>query len=75
MKDRHLPISEVLIEFRPQGKYVRVAAIDPVSGTEVTMVGDARQGEEILKRIAARKLLYVMAKQRAEKKKKKKKRR
>ncbi len=75
MKDKPTRLNEVLIEFRPQGKYVRVAAIDPVSGTEVTMVGDAHQSEEALKRIAARKLLYVMEKQRAEKKNKKKKRR
>lgn len=75
MKKKTIPLNEVLIEFRPQGKYVRVAAIDPISGTEVTMVGDARQNEEVLKKIAVRKLFYVMEKQRAEKKKKKKKRR
>ncbi len=75
MKDKPITLNEVLIEFRPRGKYVRVAAIDPVSGTEVTMVGDARQSEEVLKRNAARKLLYVMEKQLAEKKKKKNKRR
>ncbi len=79
MKDKPISLNEVLIEFRPRGKYVRVAAIDPVSGTEVTMVGDSRQSEEVLKRTAARKLLYVMEKQLmekqlAEKKKKKKKR-
>ncbi len=75
MKDKPITLNEVLIEFRPLGKYVRVAAIDPISGTEVTMVGDARQSEEVLKRNAARKLLYVMKKQLAEKKKKKIKRR
>jgi hypothetical protein len=75
MKKKPTILNEVLFEFRPQGHYVQVAAIDPISGTEVSMVGDARQNEEVLKRIAARKLLYVMEKQRAEKKKKKKKRR
>ncbi|MCP5367388.1 MAG: hypothetical protein H6907_13815 [Hyphomicrobiales bacterium] len=55
-------LREVLYEFRPSGAYVRVAAIDPHSNTEVTVVGDPRQGEAVLKRIALRKLIYVLAK-------------
>ncbi len=64
-KDIHLP--EVLFEFRPVGRYVRVAAIDPITGIEVTMVGDITYGEEILKRIAIRKLKYVIAKRQKQK--------
>ncbi len=59
-KDVHLP--EVLFEFRSVGRFVRVAAIDPITGIEVTMVGDVTYGEEMLKRIATRKLKYVIAK-------------
>jgi hypothetical protein len=61
---------EVLFEMRRAGKNgVRVAAMDPVTHTEVTMIGDIRYGEELLKRMAARKLLYVLNKKRAEKSK------
>ena len=64
-KDVHL--QEVLFEFRPVGRFVRVAAIDPITGIEVTMVGDATYGEEMLKRIAVRKLKYVIAKRQRQK--------
>ena len=54
---------EVLFEFYPSGgRAIRVVAIDPASGTEVVMVGDNRVGEAMLKRTAARKLLYVLNK-------------
>ncbi len=63
--NRHM---EVLFEMRRAGKNgVRVAAIDPVSHTEVTMIGDIRYGEEMLKRLAARKLWYVLNKKHNEK--------
>lgn len=53
---------EVLFEFQRIGNQVRVTAIDPVTGTEVTMIADARAGEASIKRLAARKLFYVMRK-------------
>ncbi len=54
---------EVLFEFHPSsGRAVRVVAIDPVTGTEVVMVGDRRMSDEMLKRTAARKLFYVLDK-------------
>ena len=52
---------EVLIEFRRVGKYVKVSAVDPVSLTEVSIVGDPKVGEKRLKRIAVQKLDYVLA--------------
>jgi hypothetical protein len=57
---------EVLFEMTRVGNYVRVCAIDPVTRTEVTMVGDPAQGDETLKRLAMRKLFYVLEKKRAE---------
>lgn len=61
---------EVLFEMRKAGKYgVRVAALDPITRTEVTMIGDVRYGDEMLKRLAARKLWYVINKKRSEKSK------
>ena len=55
-------LREVLFEFRKVGKYTRVSAIDPDSGTEVIMIGDPKQGQEVMKRLATRKLVYVMNK-------------
>ncbi len=58
---------EVLLEFHyTSGRSVRVVAIDPVTGTEVTMVGDKAQGEAVLKRLAAKKLAYVLNKKKKE---------
>lgn len=55
---------EVLFEIQRAGSYVRVAAIDADTGTEVVMAGPAHLGLFSLKRNAARKLAYVLDKQR-----------
>ena len=57
---------EVLIEFIVQGSVVKVTAIDPKSGTEVSIVGPASAPRAVLEGNAARKLLYVLKKQRGE---------
>ena len=57
-------LGEVLIEFHRVGKVVKVSAIDPITGTEVSIVGDPHYGEETLMRTAVRKLRYVIAKRR-----------
>lgn len=54
---------EVLFEFRRIGAYVKVSAIDCLSGLEVSIVGDAKAGEVRLKQTALRKLEYVLTKQ------------
>jgi hypothetical protein len=41
---------------------VQVSAIDPVTRTEVSIVGDRSRSEAALARIAVRKLKYVLAK-------------
>jgi hypothetical protein len=65
MKRRKYPSHEVLIELHyTSGRSVRVVAIDPETGTEVTTVGDSKRGEEELKRVAANKLRYVLNKKR-----------
>ncbi len=51
-----------LIEFIQQGDYVKVSAVDPVSGREVSIVGDPAAGRQALTRVAVRKLEYVLAK-------------
>ncbi|MGF1640341.1 MAG: hypothetical protein ACFCUO_05280 [Rhodospirillales bacterium] len=57
---------EVLFEFHWIGGGVRVSAIDPRTNVEVTIVGAPGVGEEALKRLAARKLAYVLAKKRSD---------
>ena len=57
-------LREVLYEFRSVGRYLRVNAIDPRTGIEVSMIADPRYGETLIKRLAARKLAYVISKRR-----------
>ena len=56
---------EVLLEFHRVGDYVRVSAIDPITNTEVTVVGSPQVTQEDLTRLAVRKLNYVMERDRA----------
>ncbi|MBT3361080.1 MAG: hypothetical protein HN403_15765 [Rhodospirillales bacterium] len=52
----------VYFEFIRVGNVVKVSAIDSRTGTEVSIVGSPKAGQETLKRVAARKLRYVMEK-------------
>lgn len=54
-------MGEVLFEFRRIGNSVKVSAIEPVTNTEISIVGPASAGEHALKMVAIRKLQYVMA--------------
>jgi len=54
----------VIFEFITVGAYVKVTAVDPVTGTEATIVGDPMRGELALRQVALRKLKYIMDKQR-----------
>ena len=62
MKPEEVRLGRVYFEFHQVGDYVRVAAIDPITNTEVHIVGDPSAGDAALKRIAIRKLRYVIAK-------------
>lgn len=44
------------IEMIPMGRYVKVIAVDPVSGLEVSMMGDAKAPQAHLSQLASRKL-------------------
>ena len=55
---------EVLFQFLRVGGSVRVVAIDPITGIEVIMVAPHTGELEGVKRIAARKLAYVISKKR-----------
>jgi hypothetical protein len=52
---------EVLVEFYRVGAYVKVSAVDPVTLTEVSIVGAPEAGEAALTRAVVRKLQYVMS--------------
>ncbi len=49
--------SEVLLEFQRIGRHVKVTAIDPQTGMEVSLVGDAAMPEDHLITLARRKLM------------------
>lgn len=53
---------EVIIEFRPVGNVVRVAAMDSRTLTEVSIQGPVGTPEDILKRNAIKRLEYVLRK-------------
>lgn len=49
-----------LIEFLPMGNAVKVSAIDPMTGIEVSIVGSATASQHDLAALAVRKLRYVL---------------
>lgn len=51
----------LLYEFRRIGASVKVTAIDPTTGREVSIVGPASAGERALADAAAKKLRYVLS--------------
>ncbi len=55
---------EVIIEFYRVGAFVKVSAVDTATLTEVSIVGPPGAGEEVLTRVALRKLDYVLGRRR-----------
>lgn len=53
---------EVLVEFQQIGNAVKVTAVDTKTMVEVSIMGPASAGEELLKRNAVNKLNYVLSK-------------
>ncbi len=51
-----------IVEFQQHGASVKVSVIDPVTMTEVSIVGPRSAGQEELQRAALAKLHYVMKK-------------
>ena len=56
---------EFIIELIPQGKFVKVTAIDVASGREVSIVGASSANQNDLHTLAINKLKYVMNRDRA----------
>jgi len=63
-RQRNVPRNEVWFEMRRVGNIMRVTAIDPRTGTEVISIADPKQSQYVIKRMAARKLTYVLEKNR-----------
>ena len=55
----------MIFEFHITGGSVKVTAVDPGTLTEVSIVGAANAGDELLKRNAVRKFDYVLKKKSA----------
>jgi hypothetical protein len=55
-------LREVLYEMIPNGRFLKVIAVDPVSLVEVSIVASPATPVEILKKNARRKLEYVLQK-------------
>ncbi len=55
---------DIIIEFYQVGAYVKVTAVDTLTYTEVSIVGDPSRSEQALKRTAIRKLEYVLERDR-----------
>lgn len=58
--DRGETLGEVIFEFVPVGQVIKVSAIDPVTGTEVSIMGPATENQHVLERVALAKLRFVM---------------
>jgi hypothetical protein len=56
------PGREILIEIVTVGAYAKVSAIDPATGTEVSLTGPVSADEYALKEAARRKLDFVLRK-------------
>ena len=62
MDPNQIFLPEILFEFVVQGNFVKVMAVDPRTGIEVAMVGDARSPKQTLENLAARKLKMAICK-------------
>ena len=58
---------KIYFEFSAQGNVVKATAIDPVTGTEASVIGPANpSAREALRLTAARKLAFILKKKRGE---------
>ena len=62
MSENILAGREVIIEFTPVGHYVKVAAMDTKTLTEISIQGPSNASEAMLKQNALKRLEYVLKK-------------
>ena len=60
MPENENNLEEILFEFVSKGNFVKVMAVDPITGTEVSIVGDRRASKSTLEKVATRKLIWVL---------------
>ena len=60
MSENQFHLEEVLFEFVVEGNFVKVMAVDPTTGTEISIVGDRRSSKSTLEKIATNKLIWVL---------------
>ena len=66
MRQKGSYLGEILFEFVVRGNFVKVMAVDPITGTEVSIVGDSRASKSTLQRVATEKLTWVLKRKRGE---------
>lgn len=66
MNDRRPTPGEVIIEMRPVGAVVRVAAVDVATGTEVIVFGPSNASQRALEELAVNKLKRRLSTDRGE---------
>lgn len=49
-----------IVEFIQQGRYMKVTAVDTVTGMEATIVGDANETRQRLETVAVQKLNFLL---------------
>lgn len=54
--------SQIIIEYRANGRFVKVSAIDSLTNEEVSIIGDARHPKEYLASQAVKKLRFMQQK-------------
>ena len=59
---QNMGLGNVIFEFSAVGNAVKVCAVDPDTGLEVSIVGPANAGEEALRRTAMSKLRSMLDK-------------
>jgi hypothetical protein len=62
MPGKRTPQGEYFIEYYSIGNSIKVTAIDPVTMTEVSIVGSPLVSQDALSRLAIRKLEYMLRK-------------
>lgn len=53
---------DAIVEFRRVGAALKVIAVDPATGMEVSVIGDPKMSQQELARLAVQKLRYRLAK-------------
>ena len=57
-------LHEVLFQFAVYGNFVKVMAVDPITGIEVVLIGDKRESQKTLEKLAVQKLLLALRRKR-----------